>query len=123
MFEWIDHARTILNVVVVTMMISSCTPSSAAPPPAPRDAAQAKPLACYDNLCGDAFSGEQYCSCHGADQTSGSPSARCWSQHEDCEVDLACCKANAKSCMAQGTDKCSIVTHDERVKRDKKAKH
>lgn len=81
---------------------------------------QAKPLGCYDNLCGDAMLGEVYCSCHDAapgPKQAGSPSARCWSQVEDCKVDLTCCQAGAV-CNAQGTDTCSQATHNERAKRD-----
>lgn len=56
------------------------------------------------------------CYCH----DSGS-NRRCWSQPDDCEVDARCCDVSrdGSACSAQGTDRCSVATHNERVKRDK----
>lgn len=72
----------------------------------------AKPLACYDNLCGM----DSYCSCH--DAKGSGELARCWSQREDCAVDLKCCQQWHAGCAAQGTDQCSSQTSTERKKRD-----
>lgn len=91
---------------LVVASIPSETASAGPPPPA----AGAKSVACYDDLCGM----DSYCSCH--DEPKGK---RCWSQAADCEVDRECCDTRVgAACYAQGTDTCSQVTHEERVKRD-----
>lgn len=67
-------------------------------------------LSCADNLCGM----DNYCSCHEA----SSSGRRCWSQADDCNVDLQCCEAGADGCKSQGSDRCSKATGDARAKRD-----
>jgi hypothetical protein len=78
--------------------------------------AEERKTACFDNLCGDAMYGEQFCSCH----ESGSE-RRCWSTKADCEVDQACC-ASTKSCKSTpyATETCGKRTSDTRKKRDAK---
>jgi hypothetical protein len=68
------------------------------------------PSKCFDNLCGM----DTYCVCHEA-----GTERRCWSQREDCEVDLACC-SRTKTCKSTpyASETCGSETATARKRRD-----